>query len=52
MYCFIFTLMMSKILEQEKIKTILKKIKGDPEPDYIKGTEKRLWENILEKSKL
>lgn len=37
-------------LEQEKIKTILKKIKRDPEPDYIKDTEKRLWENILEKT--
>jgi len=37
-------------LEKEKIETILKKIDSDPEPDYIKDTEKRLWKNILEKA--
>ena len=36
-------------LEKEKIHMILEKIETDPEPDYIKGVEKRLWDNILEK---
>ncbi len=37
-------------LEKEKIEAILKKIDSDPEPDYIKDNEKRLWEKILEKT--
>lgn len=37
-------------LEVEKIDMILDKIKKDPESDDIKGVERRLWENIREKS--
>ncbi len=37
-------------LEQEKINSILEKIVSDPEPDYIKANEKRLWGNISEKT--
>lgn len=36
-------------LELEKIDKILLKIESDPEPDYIKSTEKNLWLNIKEK---
>lgn len=36
-------------LELEKIDKILLKIESDPEPDYIKYTEKNLWLNIKEK---
>lgn len=33
-------------LEIEKVDKIIKKIKNDPEPDYIKHTELQLWEKI------
>ena len=36
-------------LELEKIDAILAKINSDPEPDYIIGTERKLWEGIKEK---
>ncbi|MEQ8324728.1 MAG: adenosylcobalamin-dependent ribonucleoside-diphosphate reductase [Vicingaceae bacterium] len=36
-------------LELEKVDTIIKKIKDDPEDDAIKGTELNLWENIRKK---
>lgn len=39
-------------LELEKIDAILDKIKRDPEPDYIKNTEKSLWLQIKEKAEL
>lgn len=37
-------------LEIEKIDKIIEKIKSDPEPDYIKMGELKLWENIKEKA--
>lgn len=37
-------------LESEKIEAILDKIKGDPEDEEIKRIERRLWENIREKT--
>lgn len=37
-------------LETEKIDAILDKINSDPEPEEIKFVEKRLWENIREKT--
>lgn len=36
-------------IELEKIDLILNKIENDPEPDYIKQTEKNLWLNIKKK---
>ncbi|TXH11425.1 MAG: adenosylcobalamin-dependent ribonucleoside-diphosphate reductase [Spirochaetes bacterium] len=33
-------------LELEAIQDILQKIESDPEPNHIKASEKRLWENI------
>jgi ribonucleoside-diphosphate reductase alpha chain len=39
-------------LEIEKINIILDKINKDPEPDYIKRTEKNLWTEFLEIAKL
>jgi len=36
-------------LELEKIDKILDKIESDPEPDYLKYTEKNLWLNIKKK---
>lgn len=33
-------------LEIEQVDKILAKIEEDPEPDYVKAGEKRLWENI------
>lgn len=33
-------------LEIEKINKILEKIESDPEPDYVKATEKQTWEAI------
>lgn len=38
-------------LEIEKLEKILDKIESDPEDDFIKMYEFRLWENILEKTK-
>ena len=37
-------------LELEKIKTIMDKIKSDPQSDEVKETEFHLWEKIYEKS--
>jgi len=37
-------------LEVEKVDAILDKINADPEAEEIKSVEKRLWENIKEKS--
>ncbi|HDR89485.1 MAG TPA: adenosylcobalamin-dependent ribonucleoside-diphosphate reductase [Bacteroidetes bacterium] len=37
-------------LEIEKIDAILDKIRRDPEPDEIKGVERRLWERIRHKT--
>ncbi len=37
-------------LETEKIDAILEKIKSDPEDEEIKRIERRLWENIREKT--
>ncbi len=37
-------------LEVEKIDAILEKIGSDPEEEDVKHTERRLWENIKEKS--
>ena len=34
-------------LEIEAINKILAKIKSDPEPDYIKETEQRMWRRVL-----
>ena len=34
-------------LEAEKIEKILQKIDSDPEPDYIKTSEKEMWQRIL-----
>ena len=34
-------------IEVELIKGILKKIKSDPEPEYIKAIEKETWESLL-----
>ncbi len=39
-------------LEIEKIERIIKKIDSDPEPDYIKKTEKHIWTEFLEVAKL
>lgn len=33
-------------LEIEKVDKILEKINNDPEPEYVKRTERELWENI------
>ena len=38
-------------LELEHIEVILKKIKEDPEPDYIKQVEKETWELLYEAGK-
>jgi ribonucleoside-diphosphate reductase alpha chain len=38
-------------LEIEKIEKILEKIKSDPEDEFIKLYEIKLWENILEKTR-
>ena len=37
-------------LEMEKIDLILAKVDSDPEPDYIKQTERDLWNTIKEKT--
>lgn len=37
-------------LEVEKVDAILEKIKNDPEPEYIKIVEIKLWEKIREKA--
>ena len=37
-------------LEMEKIDMILDKVNSDPEPDYIKQTERDLWSKIKEKT--
>lgn len=37
-------------LESEKIDLILKKIEKDPEPDYLKESEKRMWTEIKRKN--
>ncbi len=37
-------------LESEKIEAILGKVKADPEDEEIKRIERRMWENILEKT--
>ena len=37
-------------LEMEKIDLILAKVDSDPEPDYIKQTERELWNKIKEKT--
>ncbi len=37
-------------LEMEKIDMILAKVDSDPEPDYIKQTERELWNKIKEKT--
>ncbi len=37
-------------LEVEKINAILAKIEADPEEDEVKRVERRMWENIREKS--
>ena len=37
-------------LEMEKIDMILEKVNSDPEPDYIKQTERDLWNKIKEKT--
>ncbi len=37
-------------LEIEKIEAILKKVKADPEDEEIKRIEKKMWENIREKT--
>lgn len=37
-------------LETEKIEAILEKIKSDPEDEEIKRIERKLWENIREKT--
>ena len=37
-------------LEMEKIDMILAKVNSDPEPDYIKQTERELWNKIKEKT--
>jgi len=37
-------------LELEKIDLILKKIDSDPEPEYVKETEKQLWQKIKQKA--
>ena len=37
-------------LEMEKIDMILAKVDSDPEPDYIKQTERDLWNKIKEKT--
>ena len=37
-------------LEMEKIDMILAKVESDPEPDYIKQTERDLWNKIKEKT--
>jgi ribonucleoside-diphosphate reductase alpha chain len=34
-------------LEIEKIKQIIDKVKNDPQPDYIKDVETRLWDKVL-----
>jgi len=34
-------------LEEEKVEQIIKKIKKDPEPDYLKAVELRTWETVL-----
>lgn len=39
-------------LELEKIDAILAKIDADPEPDYIKQTERNLWLQIKKKAEL
>lgn len=39
-------------LELEKINAILTKIDNDPEPEYIKRTEKEMWLQIKEKAEL
>ena len=39
-------------LEQEKIDRILDKINSDPESEEIKRVERKLWENIREKTEL
>ena len=35
-------------LEEEKIKDIINKVKNDPEDPYLKVTELRVWETVLE----
>ena len=37
-------------LELEKIDAILEKVEADPEPEEIKYTERKLWENIKRKA--
>lgn len=37
-------------LESEKIEAILKKVNADPEDDEIKRIERKMWENIREKT--
>jgi len=37
-------------LELEKIDSIIDKVKADPEPEEIKYTEQKLWENIKNKA--
>jgi len=37
-------------LETEKIEAILKKVKADPEDEEIKRIERKMWENIREKT--
>ncbi|HDO28177.1 MAG TPA: adenosylcobalamin-dependent ribonucleoside-diphosphate reductase, partial [Bacteroidetes bacterium] len=39
-------------LESEKIDTILQKIDADPETEEIKSVERRMWENIRDKTLL
>lgn len=39
-------------LEIEKISNIIEKVKSDPEPDYVKEAEIRIWSNYLEIAKL
>jgi len=38
-------------LELESIDRLLQKIKNDPEPDYIKDVEKRIWEKLYNNGK-
>ena len=35
-------------LEEEKVKQIIKKIKSDPEPAYLKAVELKTWETVLD----
>lgn len=39
-------------LEIEKIEAIMAKIESDPESDEVKGSERKLWQKIMDKSTL